>query len=88
MANSSIRSCQIKGTLSGSESRINASQSGMSSVFCMNRSHVAVSYTHLDVYKRQAQRISSVEDADKVIVLNHGAVDDFGTPQELSLIHI
>lgn len=30
-----------------------------------------------------AQRISSVEDADKVIVLNHGAVDDFGTPQEL-----
>ena len=37
-----IRSCQIKGTLSGSESRINASQSGMSSVFCMNRSHVGV----------------------------------------------
>ena len=24
-----------------------------------------------------------MEDADKVIVLNHGAVDDFGTPQEL-----
>lgn len=30
-----------------------------------------------------AQRISSVEDADKVIVLNKGRVDDFGTPSEL-----
>ena len=30
-----------------------------------------------------AQRISSVEDADKVIVLNNGRVDDFGTPSEL-----
>lgn len=30
-----------------------------------------------------AQRISSVEDADKVIVMNNGAVDDFGTPDEL-----
>ena len=42
MANSSIRSCQIKGTLSGSDSWIKASQSGMSSVFCINRSHVGV----------------------------------------------
>lgn len=30
-----------------------------------------------------AQRISSVEDADKVIVLDHGTVNDFGTPDEL-----
>ena len=30
-----------------------------------------------------AQRISSVEDADKVIVLNNGRGDDFGTPSEL-----
>lgn len=30
-----------------------------------------------------AQRISSVEDADKVIVMNNGTVDDFGTPDEL-----
>ena len=30
-----------------------------------------------------SQRISSVEDADKVIVLNNGRVDDFGTPSEL-----
>lgn len=30
-----------------------------------------------------AQRITSVQDADKVIVLNDGMVDDFGTPAEL-----
>ena len=30
-----------------------------------------------------AQRIASVEDADKVIVLDEGEVVDFGTPQEL-----
>ena len=30
-----------------------------------------------------AQRISSVQDADKVIVLNDGQIDDFGTPAEL-----
>ena len=30
-----------------------------------------------------AQRITSVQDADKVIVLNDGQIDDFGTPAEL-----
>ena len=30
-----------------------------------------------------AQRISSVEDADKIIVLNDGIIDGFGTPEEL-----
>ena len=30
-----------------------------------------------------AQRISSVEDADKVIILDDGRIDDFGTPAEL-----
>ena len=30
-----------------------------------------------------AQRISSVEDADKVIVMDDGEIVDFGTPQEL-----
>ena len=30
-----------------------------------------------------AQRIASVEDADKVLVLDEGEVVDFGTPQEL-----
>ena len=30
-----------------------------------------------------AQRISSVEDADKVIVMDEGEIVDFGTPQEL-----
>src|SRR5699024_11572770 len=30
-----------------------------------------------------AQRISSGQDADKVIVLNDGQIDDFGTPAEL-----
>lgn len=30
-----------------------------------------------------AQRITSVEDADKVIVLDHGKIEAFGTPQEL-----
>ena len=67
-----------------------------------------VSYTHLDVYKRQvdtktdalirkafreeipdttkiiiAQRISSIEDADRVIVLDDGRIDAFDTPQQL-----
>lgn len=30
-----------------------------------------------------AQRISSVEDADKIIVMNNGKIDAFGTPEEL-----
>ena len=30
-----------------------------------------------------AQRISSVQDADKIIVLNDGHVDGFGTHEEL-----
>lgn len=30
-----------------------------------------------------AQRITSVQDADKVLVLNDGQIDDFGTPAEL-----
>ena len=30
-----------------------------------------------------AQRISSIEDADKVIVLDDGGVSGFGTPEEL-----
>ncbi|MEA4973315.1 MAG: ABC transporter ATP-binding protein [Candidatus Metalachnospira sp.] len=30
-----------------------------------------------------AQRISSVEDADKIIVMNNGKIDAFGTPEQL-----
>ena len=30
-----------------------------------------------------AQRISSVEDADKVIIINNGKIEAFGTPDEL-----
>ena len=43
MANSRIRSCQIRGTFSGSDSRMKASQEGISSGFCMSSSQMGVS---------------------------------------------
>ena len=35
-----------------------------------------------------SQRISSIDDPDRIVVLNDGEIDGIGTHEELSLIHI
>ena len=50
----------------------------------------AVSYTHLDVYKRQSSDVPAMMATDKVLYIERGGgrVYQYGYDYELSLIHI